>query len=121
MDDEDIALAGELGDRREIPERVVGELLVQARIGGDSRVHPQQRVAVGHGLRHELRRDIAAGAAAVIDHELLADRAGELLRHHAHDDVRPAARRDRQHQAYRLGGITLSDRGSRKEQRQGCQ
>ena len=49
-------------------------------------VPPSQRVAVGRGARDLAGRDRAAGAAAVLDHDLLAERRahgiGDDARHH---------------------------------------
>jgi hypothetical protein len=72
------------------------------------RYHDDLRAAPGARRRRD--PDIAAGAAAVLDHELLAELASELLRHDAGDDVGRAAGRERHHQADGLGGIGL--RGS---------
>jgi len=55
-------------DRREVAQRVVGQRLVQRRIGGMADVHHEQRVAVGRGLRHQVAADDTARAAAVLDH-----------------------------------------------------
>src|SRR5690242_18338626 len=47
----------------------------------------QQRVAVVRRVRHEIGGDAAAGAAAVLDDELLAEPLAERLREHARGDV----------------------------------
>ena len=56
------------GDRREVPDRIVRQLLVQRRVDGvrADGAH-QQRVAVRRGLRNHVGADGAAGTAAVVD------------------------------------------------------
>ena len=65
------------GDGHDIAQEIVVELvLVQGRVHGIGRIDEQQRVSVRIGFRHVLRGDIAAGAGAVIDDELLAETFG---------------------------------------------
>jgi Arc/MetJ family transcription regulator len=47
----------------------------------------QKRVAVGLRLRRFLGSDIAAGAADILDKELLAEMIGEFLRDQAGEDI----------------------------------
>jgi len=53
-----------------------------------------QGVAVGRSLRDRARADGAGSAAAVIDYELLAERASHVLAKQARHDVVAAARRE---------------------------
>ena len=57
-----------------------------------------ERVAVGGGVRDRFGAEIAAGAGAVLDHELLAEPLTKLLRHDAGDNVGAAAGRERHDQ-----------------------
>jgi electron transfer flavoprotein alpha subunit len=54
----------------------------------------QQRVAVGIGLRDGVRADVAAGAAAVVDDEVVAERLREPVADVAREDVGRAAGRE---------------------------
>src|SRR5262249_61283200 len=47
----------------------------------------QQRVAVVRRVRNQIGGDVAAGAAAVLDDELLTELLAERLREHARGDV----------------------------------
>jgi len=67
----------------------------------------EQRVAVGGRFCHELGADHAAGAAAVVDHDLLAEAVAELDGDQAPDHVVAAARRERNDHPHRTGGIIL--------------
>jgi hypothetical protein len=62
----------------------------------------QEGVAVGRSLRRRLRADHAAGAAAVLDDELLAEGLGQLLRPGTADEVGGSPRRVGQDQLDRL-------------------
>jgi hypothetical protein len=63
------------------------------------RTRHQNGIAVGRGLGGGHRPDIASSAGAVVDHELLAELVGEVLRHAAPQQVHRAAggKRDDQH------------------------
>ena len=97
-----------------------GELLVYRRADGDRRIGEHQRVAVGRRLGGDFRRDVAAGARAIVDHHLLPQRLRELLRRHARDRVAAAAGGKR-HAAcgWRAPGIPVPahrQRGTRERQ-----
>ena len=80
-------------DRIEALDGIVGRL-AQASAAPKRRVgREQERVAVGRRLGRRLGADHAAGAAAVLDHELLAEGLGELVGPGTADRVRGAARR----------------------------
>jgi hypothetical protein len=61
----------------------------------------QDRVAVGRRLRRTAAAGIAAGAADILDIELLASLLGQLLRHQTREHVGRAARRERHDHAHR--------------------
>ena len=77
----------------------------------------QQRVAVRRRAGHRLRRDVAAGAAAVLHHEALLEAVGELGRDQPPDDVGEAAGRERHDHGDVLRRIGLR-RGRLRESRQ---
>ncbi len=79
-----VGRGAEQRDRHEILVRVERHALVQQRIDHQRRGAEQQRVAVGPGARRRCDADIAAGAAAVLDH----DRLPELLRKRIGNDAR---------------------------------
>jgi len=83
------------GDGRKVLQRVVGHSLgVHDGIDRErpTRAH-EQRVTVRHGIRHDTCPDDAARSAAVVDHHLLIELLGELLREHARENVARAAGR----------------------------
>ncbi|MNC87890.1 hypothetical protein D3C83_36580 [compost metagenome] len=64
-------------DRREIPDRIVGELLEQelrARMRAD--LAHRQRIAIGRRFGADFRANDAACAGTVVDHHLLAPTLG---------------------------------------------
>ena len=84
--------------------------LVDRRVIGKRHRSNQQRVAVGQRVRGDFSADDAAGAAAVIDHHLLAEQRAHVIGHDATDDVVAAARgkgHDDPHRFGRLPGRTL--------------
>src|SRR3954468_20694489 len=62
-------------------------------------------VTVGIGFRQRAAADGAAGAGAVVDHDLLAERLAELVADRADDDGGAAARREWNDQRDRPLGI----------------
>src|SRR6266853_3676264 len=83
---------------------------------GDTR--DDQCVAVGRGLRDELRADNAARAGAVLDDEILLQGLAQLLRYQAAQSVGGSARCERNDDAHGLGGPTLRE-GTRAPEQQG--
>ena len=76
VDDEHRRAGGDLHDRREVAQQVVGHVLLDVRVDRDRRRRAQDGVAVRRRLGGLPGADRAAGAADVLDH----DRALELLR-----------------------------------------
>ena len=94
--------AAEICDMREVAQAVVAYVGVEGRrnhVGGDAGNH--QRVAGGLGRRARRGADDAAGAAAVLDVELLAERGRELLGDQPAERVGGAARRERRNDLHR--------------------
>ncbi|MNC84447.1 hypothetical protein D3C83_00020 [compost metagenome] len=98
---------GQQRNRREILHGIVAGALVEDRAGDErDRVH-EQRVAVGCAAHGDARADLARGAAAVVDDDLLSEQSRELVGDRARVEVRAAARRERHDHAYRLGRVGL--------------
>ncbi len=86
----------ELADGREIGDRIVGQLLVEALIGRMRRVgRDQHGVPVGLGAGHVLGGEKAARARHVVDDDGLPEARRHLLAQHARQRVGGAARRER--------------------------
>ena len=80
MDHEQVRRNEHLGDRREILDGVIGQLVIEARTH-DQRGIPahQQGVAVRGRLGGALGRDVAAGAGDVLHHHRLPPGFRELV------------------------------------------
>src|SRR6185295_6409386 len=107
---------GEQRYRREIAVDVIGQLVVDVRVYGErADVADDQRVAVGLGVRRLLHGDVAATAALVLDHDLLAEALGHLLGGEPRHDRRAAAGGEGNEQADGFGRVSLRVRDSREE------
>ena len=96
MQDERVVDGDEARDRREILDRIVAELRIEARIDHEGRFRAdEQRVAVGRRLRDVFGGDLIVGAGPVLDDHLLAPRLGEALRQDTAERVGHAAGRRR--------------------------
>ena len=89
----------------EILERVIGDLVVKARIDRKRIGRQQQRISVRVCACDPCEADIAARAAAVLDDDRLAQRLAERLLYDPGDDVVGAARRERDDERYRPLGV----------------
>ena len=95
-------------DRREIRARIVADIAVEARSDRErAGISQQDGVAVGRALRDRAAADGAAGAAAVVDHDRLAEHLAHLVGDDAPDDGGAAAGRERHDQRDRPVGIVL--------------
>ena len=84
-----------VGDVREVPQRVVGELRVDERVHGErARGGGGDGVAVGRRRLQRFEPDDAVRAGAIVDGDLLAEPLGELLSDDAADEIDAAARRE---------------------------
>ena len=106
------------GDERDRPQVAVLEAAVLrgGEVGGKPGGGGEQRVAVGRGAGDRLRRDIAAGAAAVLDHDALLQ-AVELGGDQPADDVGEPAGRERDDHVDVLRRIGLRAAGCAKRDR----
>ncbi|MNY12395.1 hypothetical protein D3C86_1454740 [compost metagenome] len=112
---------GKVGDRLEILDRIVRQVLRTAsrihghrRHGGDG-----QRVAVGVGARGLGRADGATRAALVFHDHRLAEFLAHALRHEARDDVGGTAGRERNDHADGLAGVFVGGVGDGDAKRAG--
>ena len=117
--DENDGRRARAGDGREILHRIERQFAVEAGIDGERNDRHQQRVTVRRGLGDDIGADVAARAAAVVDHHCLPHAVGKFLAHRAGDDVGGAARRKRHDHADCFMRISLRRRrGARCRQRQ---
>jgi hypothetical protein len=101
----------------QVAHRVDGQVGEYRRIDRDrADVAEEHRVAVGRGLRRGVDADVARGAGAVVDHDLLAEQLGEPRLHDAADEVRRAARGERNDHPDRTICIGLRECDQRKQQ-----
>jgi len=97
----------------EVADNIVRKLAVEMRADTVRRHRRlEQGVAVGIRLCDEVGRDDTGGAAAVIDDHRLPECIGELLADRARDDVRRAARRETDENAYRSSRIVCGSCGA---------
>ena len=107
-------------DRHEIPFDVEGKLFVELRIDRVRGQREKDRIAVGRGLRRDIRADIAAGSAAVLDDDRLSEHRRERIDDDARDDIGAAGRRIGNDEADRLVGIILRVLRERRGGAQHC-
>ena len=96
---------GHQRDGGEVLHRVKRQLVVQRLVDavGTHGAH-QQRVAVGGGLGNDVGANVAACTGTVVHDKRLAKSLGQLIGHHAGQDVGGAAGREGHHDLHRFGG-----------------
>jgi hypothetical protein len=114
----DVGNNREQTDRREVVERIVAGGRIERRVDRQIRRAEQERVAVRRRVGRLVGADIAAGAAAVLDDDLLAPDLGQALRQRTRQRVTAAARWKRHDQTHEAVRIALRTRRPR-QQRQG--
>jgi hypothetical protein len=92
-------------DRAETVDRIVRQVLLQARIHAESAGGEQYRITVGRCASDRFRTDHAGAARTVVDDDLLLQRVAHFHRDGARDQVGVSARSLRDHHAYRLGRV----------------
>src|SRR6266849_6561427 len=106
--DQELRYPGDEGDRGEILERIIENLLLQ---GGADRQRAgagdRDRITIRLGLRHVIGAERARGAGAVVDDDQLPEQLLHLLAEHPADDVVRSARRKGYNESNRLVGIIL--------------
>ena len=104
---EDVWGGGQQRDRREIADRIVGQVVIQADVGRVVWPREQQRVAIGLAFRDERRADVRCRARTVFDDDLFTPFLAHLLRDEPPDNVCAAACRERHDHANGLCGIAV--------------
>ncbi len=121
MHREHVRRGAQQAHRREIPDRIVGDLGVQRRVDDEAAPRGQDGVAVARRARRGAHADIAAGAREGFHVELLFEILRKFLRHQARRGVRLSARADRHDHAHRPRRISLCPGcASEKRQRRGA-
>ena len=102
-------------DRCEIPYRVVGKLLVEARVDNMAARYEREGIAIGRSARSDFRSDDAVCARPVFNDELLLEALRELRRDGTADGIVAATRRKYGNDPYRLRRVgLLRARGERE-------
>lgn len=114
MDHQEIRHRDQQRHRREIPFRVVAELLEDVRIDRvRADVAHEEGLAVGGSSQQLLDTDLPAAAGAALDDDRLAERIAHLRADLPRQNVRKAARK-RHDEAQRLRGKALRRERQRK-------
>src|SRR5262249_10963663 len=101
------------GHRREVLERIVRDLRIEAWIDDVARGHEHDGVTVRRGACGVTHADIAASANLVLDVELLSEVLGEFLHQQTREYVGRTGRRERYDDAHRVRRIGLRKRRNR--------
>ncbi len=94
-------------DRRDVTDEIVVGPVIKRRVDRVRCVSHQERIAVGRRVHDRLGADIAAGARAVVDDELVTELVRQPLRNEARRDVDRAGGRSADNQSHRPGRIGL--------------
>jgi hypothetical protein len=115
---QDVLRRGDQHDRVEVLERIEFRARLQRHVDRERLRAEMERVAVGRRLRRRGGADVAAGAGAVLDDDVLPPRLGQLLRDDPAERVDGAAGGERDQHANRPLGIALRPcAGARRKQR----
>ena len=105
--DHHVREGGKARDGGQIGDRVIAEGWKDEGICCEEARRDEEGVTVGSRLHGCLRSDIAAGAAFVLDHHLLAPELGQPVGKHAGDRIGRSARGKRHHEAHVAARIGL--------------
>jgi hypothetical protein len=106
---------------RPIGARIIAGIGIEAGAGRErAGIGEQDGVAVGRGARDLAGGDGAAGAAAIIDYDWLAERRAHLVGHDAGDDAGAAAGREGDDEGDGPGRI-IAGGGRKRRERPGAQ
>src|SRR6195256_4416518 len=107
VQDQHLMGEGEIGDRLEILDRIVGQVLVERGIDRDAAAREQANgAAVRRRRLAGVGGDDRVRAGAAFDDEAMRIALLERLAERAHHDVDRAARSERNDDADRAGGVT---------------
>src|SRR2546428_14104145 len=95
------------GDGGDVADEIVTETLVERGVDHVVRADGEERVAIRRRTHDNLGGDIAAGARAVLDDELLTEPLGQRLSHNARDDIDRLSGGKTDHHAHRARGINF--------------
>jgi hypothetical protein len=107
MHDKNIRAGRDERYKAEIPQGVERQLGIEIRHDGMRAGRDQQCITVGRRLGHQVCRNIAARAGAVIDDDLLIPQLTQFLADDAPEQIGAAAGRIANDNAHRLGRIIL--------------
>ncbi len=107
IDHQDVRAHREQRHSGEVAFPVIGLRRHQQRRHQEAVGGGEQGVAVGRRRGHGLRRDGGAAAGLVLDHHRRLPLGGDDVGERAGDQVGAAARRERHHDADRMGGISV--------------
>ena len=93
------------GHRIETLVRIIGYVFEKGRIGGVAGCHHEDRISIRRCFRRLARADIAAGAANILNIELLTELIGQSLRDQACREVIGAARSEGNDHSHRSGRV----------------
>jgi hypothetical protein len=115
VDDQDLHVLGQPGNRNKRPCRIHVPIARQDRLHDEGTdVAAQQRVAIGLRIRDEFRSDPSRRSAAVLDHDGLADDPRKRLADQARDDIHRPAGGKRYDQSDGLVRVRLRDGRKRR-------
>ena len=106
-------------DGDEILFGVEGKIRIERHARRHRNLMQQHRIAVGRGAGGASGSDHAAGAADVLDDDLLAERLRHAVLDDARDRIGRAAGRVRHHERDRTAGIGLRRRGAGRQDTRG--
>src|SRR5204863_8978632 len=105
------------GDRRAVLDEVKRELLIHCRVDKVVRPDKDDGVAISGRSQRRLHADVAAGADAVLDDELLAEMLRQISAEQEPGNVIRAASREADDEVDRLAWI-VERRGARARERE---
>src|SRR5262249_5508870 len=111
----DVGRDCEIGDWRKILGGIVGNVLVERRIGKESTGGKEQRGPIGIGARNRDGAEIAARARAVLDDDGLLERLPERRLQDAGDHIGRSRGTERNDDPDRLAGAELGRNRRRRE------
>src|SRR3974390_3107476 len=107
---------GDNANRLEVLDRVIAQMGIESRVGGVTKMHHQEVVAIGHSSRNLRGSDRATGTGRVLDKKLSSKNLVDSLRRDAGDHITRTARSVWHHHYHRPGaGIVLCQRRSDEE------